>query len=247
MAFAWMSRSGWGAGAQLPVVVRQTTLPSGVNEGGVALSDLTLFAERRLLAPWAPWAGVVSAGLRLPTSLTLRDANGEAINLDAQPGVAAWTPYVSVFFQGLRWRYRPILSLSGFAPLRSRHDFQPGLVGLASAGVVRSAGRSTLQLTADSRLESPDRFDSAGGSETDPNSGGLTVFVSPGVWYAASDAVTIGATLRVPVVQPTRGDQYEGPIFQLTALIQGRRSPRRAQAPDVLTRVDGTNALLPPS
>ncbi len=242
--FAWMTRSGWGAGVQQPLVLRQTQLASGSTEGGMAPSDLALFVDRRLSAPWARVNLLLAAGLRLPTSPTLRAGGGGVVNQDAQPGVAAWTPFMSLFVQRARGVWQPFASVSWVAPLRSRHEFSPGMVGLTTAGIIRNLGRFSAQLTTDARLEQPDRFDQEAGSTVDPDSGGLTVFVSPGVWAALSDSVSAGMVVRLPALQPTRGAQHEGVISQLTLLVTGRRDRRaRETAPELMTMRGGTNAL----
>lgn len=226
---AWMSQNRWGVGANWAFVRRTVEEVSGAMEGGYAWTDPSLFAERLLLPASSPWLVAAIVGARLPLSNTLRSSSGERLNVDAQPAPAAWTPFVSLFVQQTRFTWQPVLQASLFVPARSRHGFQPGVAGLMSTGVLTRRDRWMVQLMADARLEAADEFDDG----ADPNSGGFMVAASPSVWFAASDTWLVGATTRIPLLQPARGQQTEGVIAQLTLAGQWVRRPHMP-APPVL-------------
>jgi hypothetical protein len=146
-------------------------------------------------------------GAKLPTGdFRVANSDGTVAERSLQPG----TGTTDVLLGGFLRRAIPLKNLSWFAqgllqaPLHAREDFRPGVRLSFDAGLRYEAGEHLgllLQMNALARGR-----DSGGQGETD-DSGGRSVFLSPGLSYAFARNIQAYSFLQVPIYQNVNGVQ----------------------------------------
>ncbi len=185
---------------------------SGGRISTFAFGDLDLRGQLRLLRATTPLglatAGV-SAGVGIPTGPRLRDDQNAIVDVDAQPGLGAWSG-VGGAWADLRsghWGGRASLQLRGSTTGWEQH--QPPRTLLYSASLRRRIGRgSGLQLGLDGRSSAHDRYDGV----PDPLSGGDALFFTPhfSQMITPGMGVQLGAQIPLRIEQEPRARETGG-------------------------------------
>lgn len=209
----------WGLTATVPLVHRSHfhlendaggQLPETWNFGDVG--DARIVARRRLATfedESAHSIGTLGAtfGLKVPTGRTnLRNPSGDVAERTLQPGTgtADWVAglYYSRFLaeSNLSWFVSGQLQ----SPLGPYEDFRPGTRLFADAGVRYGATEKLgLMLQVNALIRGRDS-----GDQAEPgDSGGRSLFLSPGVSYALTPAAQVYGFIQLPLYQYVNGVQ----------------------------------------
>lgn len=201
--------NGLTLAAQVPFVrkrVRNANLQEFETEG---LGDMDLLlrwvAFRDQPATPRHLAGL-RAGVRLPTSEEVEDAQGQVVDIDAQPDAGAAAPNLGLWYG--YYAFPVFVSASAFYLFygEGRQDFEPGDAAVASLVGQYALGQSVaLQLGLDARHTDANRFSGV----EDPHSGGfLAMGFAGGVLRFGPDFL-IHAGVQVPLVEALDGEQEE--------------------------------------
>ncbi len=208
----------WGLTAILPWVNRShqhidnqgaTPIPESWNfsdPGDVRVSGRyqTSFENQEKLT--LSYAGLIG-GLKLPTGKTnVSNSEGEVAERSLQPGTGTTDLLLGAFFR----QALGALNASWFAqaggqvPLNSKDNYKPGrqfLIDLGGRWEATNDLGVLLQLNAVWKGRDS-------GSEAEPeDSGGRSVFISPGLTYAISDKINVYGFVQLPVYQYVNGVQ----------------------------------------
>ncbi len=159
----------------------------------------------------------INTGLQIPTSPIVKDANGVPLDIDAQLGLGAWAPYVSLndlSFLSEKWAvfgsvigelaFGGRLGVRGAPSIRGLLgvQWQPPLWLAACAGV---EGRYDVARTVNGAI------DLAGA--------GPSIFAAPDVLFMIDNRWVLQAGLRVPIASALGEGVRPGPIFALTVVV----------------------------
>jgi hypothetical protein len=176
------------------------------------LGDMRVLGRYRLAStesrdpPQTGWAGV-NFGLKLPTGSTrVRNADGELAERTLQPGSGTTDALLGVHFV----RTLPLRDLSWFAqaqvqvPLAARDGYKPGQRFSMDAGLRYDlTSQVSLLLQANLLVRGKDS-----GINAEPeDSGGRSLFISPGVSVAVTRDVRVYGFLQAPLYQYVNGVQ----------------------------------------
>ena len=211
--------ANWGVGATVPVVHRIHNHIQN-NEDGTQTPESWKFTELgdvRLLGRYQFTAAENAEhalgqwglyfGAKLPTgSHTISNAEGERAERTLQPGTGTTDALVGAFVR----RALPLKDLSWFAqglvqmPLNARDDYKPGRRLFLDAGLRYEAReRLALLLQANGQIKGRDS-----GAQAEPDdSGGRSLWLSPGVSYAFSPKIQAYGFFQLPVYQYVNGVQ----------------------------------------
>jgi hypothetical protein len=216
--FDYTFNQDWAVNAQLPVVDRQHThLHNHMGAQLLEAWDFTKLGDARILArrrlatfespdPALGTAGV-NFGLKLPTGRTdVRNADGDLAERTLQPGTGTTDLLAGAYYSKLL----PMKNLSWFAqamlqlPLNSHDEYRPGKRLSLDAGVRYAVGDHLgLMLQANALVKARDS-----GKQAEPDdTGGRSLFLSPGVSYAVSDKLQVYGFLQLPLYQYVNGVQ----------------------------------------
>jgi hypothetical protein len=150
-------------------------------------------------------------GVELPTSPTVKDAQGRPLSLDAQLGTGSWDPLLGLAYTMFRGDWSFIASATGFLSTRGRMGFRAGAALRSTvAAQYQPHPRWALRLAADTRLE--------GASDThgvrDPEGSGFIGFLSPDVLYSPATDVVVQLGVRAPVLNLLNEHVRPTPIVQ---------------------------------
>ena len=210
--------ANWGVNVLLPVVDREhlhihNHMGAQLEERWdfTALGDVRVMARRRLASfeDQTPSASVAALnfGLKLPTGKTDRkNADGDAAERSLQPGSGTTDLLVGASYSS----QRPVQNLSTFVqglmqlPLHSKDEYKPGNRVSLDAGVRYGVGEQVgLLLQANGLWRGRDR-----GAEAEPeDTGGTSLFLSPGVSYSIGKAINLYGFFQVPLYQYVNGVQ----------------------------------------
>jgi hypothetical protein len=203
----------WGFNAMLPLVHRGHAHIH--NHGGAQIldtwnftqpGDLRLLARRRLGdAPDSAWGP--SFGLKLPTGATdVRNDSAALAERSLQPGTGTTDALLGFYYarmlpgSGWSWFVQPMLQL----PLYDYQGYKPDRrlsLDLGTRYEVDERLSLMLQLNALHRSRDSGRF-------AEPaDSGGSSVFLSPGVSYAVSREWQVYGFVQLPLYQYVNGVQ----------------------------------------
>lgn len=208
----------WGVSVLVPVVDREHYHVHNHMGGQLderwdftALGDVRVLARRRLASfeDQEPSASVAALnfGLKLPTGGTDRkNADGDAAERSLQPGSGTTDLLVGASYTKLR----PTRNLSSFVqglvqlPLAERDDYKPGNRVSLDAGLRYGVGEQLgLLLQANALWRGRDR-----GAEAEPDdTGGTSLFLSPGVGYSLGKALNVYGFFQLPLYQYVNGVQ----------------------------------------
>jgi hypothetical protein len=210
--------SDWAVNAVLPIVHREHLhihnhgggqIPETWNFSG--LGDARILARRRLATfeDSAPSVGTLGAnlGLKLPTGrTTVRNPGGELAERSMQPGSGTTDLIAGLYYA----KSSPMSNLSWFAqgllqqPLDYYQEYRPGRRLTLDTGVrYQAAEKLGLMLQLNALVRARDA-----GAEAEPeDTGGRSLFLSPGVSYALADNLQVYGFVQLPLYQYVNGVQ----------------------------------------
>ena len=209
----------WGIAATLPVVRRYHFHIQNEDDGAqtpeswkfTELGDLRLLGRYQFtptesaehaLGQWGLYFGA-----KLPTgSYKVTNRDGERAERTLQPGTGTTDALFGAFVR----RALPLKELSWFAqglvqfPLNSREDYKPARRLFLDTGLRYEAGeRLALLLQANGLIRGRDS-----GAQAEPeDSGGRSLWVSPGVSYAFTKNIQAYGFMQLPLYQYVNGVQ----------------------------------------
>ncbi|MFN7973330.1 MAG: transporter [Acidobacteriota bacterium] len=162
------------------------------------------------------------AGVKAPTGKSdVTNSGGEGVEPASTAGSGAWDGRIGVAHSRFLSK-RVTLDASLAYTARTRHDdFKLGDrvdAGVAIAFRLTGDAKSFPQASVFGELYARHLARSEEGSETTGNSGGTTLFVSPGVRFGFSRAVALTLSSQVPVSQDLHGEQLET-SYKLSAAV----------------------------
>lgn len=205
----------WAVNAQLPYFDRfHSTIAEGdtaVSEAKASgLGDLRLVGRYQDYSPSHSWS--LQAGLKLPTGRddqTFYDGPqaGTLVDRGLQLGTGT-----TDFLGGASYFWRPATHLGTFVqanvdvPLAEHQQFKPSSSLGASVGArYLNTSSVTPELQVNSRWDGRE----SGELADRPNSGGVTLYASPGASVQISKSITSYVFVQVPVYQHLNGLQLE--------------------------------------
>ncbi len=211
--------SDWGVNVLIPVVKRQHLHVANDDMGNQtpATWDFSRLGDVRVLARYrlrtfessdhSLGTAGVNFGLKLPTgSRDVRNADEERAERTLQPGTGTTDALLGAYFSQLL----PIKDLSWFAqgllqePLNSREDYRPGRRISADLGLRYDANEALgLLLQLNALVRSRD----AGANAEPEDSGGRSLFLSPGLSYGFTKDVRLYGFVQLPLYQYVNGVQ----------------------------------------
>jgi hypothetical protein len=205
--------------ATLPLVQRTVTevdLDRDTLRGSGDLdlrARLTVWTNRR----FAPRHTVgLLAGATLPTAGVREDAMGEALDLDHQLGGLALTPRAGVYYLQLVHPWSLYASVSAAHVVKVAGDEKAGDHVNATAAAQWQPGETWgVRLAVDGKLE--DRASDGRGGMAD--TGGASVFLSPGVIWSPRLDWVVEASVQLPVVNALHGTHSESPVVLLASSV----------------------------
>jgi hypothetical protein len=203
----------WGFNAMLPIVHRGHAHIH--NHMGAQILDTWNFTEpgdarvtaRRRLGGSESAAWGLIFGAKLPTGdYDVRNASGALAERSLQPGTGTTDAVIGAYYtralpaQGWSWFAQPALQV----PLDSRAGYRPGRRFSFDVGTrYEASDRLSLMLQVNALHRSRDA-----GTEAEPaDSGGSSVFLSPGVSYALSHDWQAYGFVQLPLYQYVNGVQ----------------------------------------
>jgi hypothetical protein len=208
----------WGVNVLMPVVSREhfhihNHMGAALEDRWdfTALGDVRVLARRRLASfeDQEPSASVAALnfGLKLPTGKTsIRNDGGDPAERSLQPGSGTTDLLIGASYSKLR----PTKSLSTFVqglaqiPLYEHDDYKPGNRVSLDAGLRYGLGEQAgALLQVNSLWRGRDR-----GLEGEPDdSGGTSVYLSPGLSWSPAKSVNVYGFYQVPLYQWVNGVQ----------------------------------------
>ena len=208
----------WGLNVLIPVVDREhyhihNHMGAQLDERWdfTALGDVRVLARRRLAsfedAEPSQAVAALNFGLKLPTGKTdIKNGDGDVAERSLQPGSGTTDLLIGVTYS----KMRPATNLSTFVqglmqlPLNEHDDYRPGTRITLDGGLRYSVGEQVgLLLQANALWRGRDR-----GAEAEPDdTGGSSVFLSPGLSYSIGKSFNVYGFFQVPVYQYVNGVQ----------------------------------------
>lgn len=185
------------------------------------LTDLSLTMKYRLLKG-QPGNLAVIGGVIAPTGRDdVRLSDGALLEPSSQPGTGAWAYQVGLAYSRFLTS-RITTDASAIYTIRTRHDgFEVGDrldLGIAMAyritPSIRSFPNYSVFAEAGAVWLGKDKDD----DEVNPNSGGWTVYLTPGARVRFTEHVSLTVAPAFPVIQELNGDQIES-RFKLSAIL----------------------------
>ena len=205
----------WGMSLQLPLVLR-THATNGFNFDGSdgGSSDTRSLGDARLIGRYAGLSDGdnlgVQLGVKLPTGSHTREFNagalaGEPLDRGLQPGTGSTDLIVGLFHLATlsqNWDY--FSQGTAQLPVNGRDGFRPGRSVNANLGF-RYLGFDPLvpQVQINARQAEKD----SGVNASPADSGGTTVYLSPGLGFAIGERAKAYAFVQIPVYQNLNGYQ----------------------------------------
>ena len=210
----------WGINVQLPIVKRHHVHIANDPDAGThtpetwdfaKLGDVRVLARYRLGSFESSDHNLGTAGLnfglKLPTgSRDVRNADGQRAERTLQPGTGTTDALLGAYFSQLL----PVKDLSWFAqgllqePLNSREGYRPGRRISADIGLRYDLSESVGLLL---QMNALFRGRDAGANAEPQDSGGRSLFLSPGVSYGISKDLRLYGFLQLPLYQSVNGVQ----------------------------------------
>ena len=206
--FDYAFNADWGVSAALPLVDRAhehihnhmgAQLPEAWDFR--AAGDLRVLGRRRL------GEGGLNFGVKLPTGrFNVQNSDGELAERTLQPGTGTTDLLVGGYYAA----QMPVKDLSWFAqtlfqvPLNYRDAYRPGSRLSLDSGLRYDLGdRWSAMLQVNLLARSRDR-----GANAEPeDTGGTSVWIGPGVSFAATQEVRLYGFVQVPLYQYVNGVQ----------------------------------------
>jgi hypothetical protein len=208
--------ANWILAAGLPVVDKKMRRFDLSHQTASGLGDADLYARW-----YVRDAGQIPArqlwglqfGVRVPTS-SEQKSNGQAIDIDAQPGAGATIPNVGLWYGYFRtpWFFY-VSSVYQHAVDDGYQGYRAGDVLLltAHAQYALPARDLALSFSLDGRRKERDRYSGV----TDPDSGGVLIMATPGLAWTPLTDLVVNLSWQIPAIENTYGRQDEDPVFRI--------------------------------
>jgi hypothetical protein len=216
----------FGVFARLPYSERDLTETEGTDEpehtSGSGFADPEIYAQARLWS--APFDGEVGVramlyavfGVKTPWGENELSRDGERLDEHVQPGTGS-----TDWFGGLSGSYQLNRRSAMFASVQYRHTgrndfgYQYGRIGLVNVAYeYKLAERWDVVLEGNYRHAGRDEIDAAG--NTDENTGGSIVYLTPRVLFDAGSGWVLRASGQIPLSQSgLNGDQEEKAVVNV--------------------------------
>jgi hypothetical protein len=207
--------ANWGVNLQLPYIDRSHAT-NGMNFDGTddGTSHTQSLGDVKLVATYLGLTDAhdigVQFGVKLPTGSHTETFNGgvmagDALDRGLQPGTGTTDLIVGVFkFGSLSQNWDYFAQATAQLPTNSNDDYKPGNSLNINAGL-RYLGLDNFvpQIQINSRVSAKD----SGANASPDDSGGQTIYLSPGVTFAVSEKVKVYGFVQVPVYQNLNGYQ----------------------------------------
>ena len=212
-ALDYSPNADWGINLQLPYIHRtHGTIEDGTGDTGSSKSssmgDIKIigrylgFSEEKNIG--------MQFGMKLPTGsfkekFSGGDLAGEALDRGLQPGTGTTDVIIGVFnFAPLSQNVDYFTQAIAQVPLSAREGYKTGPSLNANFGIRYLANEGyTPQLQINARVSGKD----AGVNATPDDSGGKTIYLSPGVTFSVSEKIKIYGFFQLPVYQDLNGYQ----------------------------------------
>ncbi len=174
------------------------------------LTDLWLTGKYRLLKG-APGNLSLLGGVKFPTGRDdFRLSNGEKLEPSSQPGSGAYDFQAGLAYSRFLTSHIT-LDTSGAYTFRTEHDdFQVGDridLGLAVAYRITESIREFPNISVFGEMLGVILMKDEESGEENPNSGGATMYLSPGVRVRWTENISLSVAPAFPVIQELNGDQ----------------------------------------
>jgi len=212
----WSIDPQWGVTLRVPLADRSHSHVHNADDGagGVdpekeswnfsKLADMQAVARYAFYQEGASNAGV-RFGLKLPTgSINQKNSSGEKAERGLQPGTGSTDALLGLYYNHRMGDMSWFVQGMWQQPLSERDDFRPGRHVSADIGLAYAATpKLNLLLQLNTLYKSRDR-----GANAEPDeSGGHSVFLSPGLSYRMTDAVQLYGFVQKPIYQYVNGTQ----------------------------------------
>lgn len=211
----YSSGADWGVSLQVPIIQRSHAT-NGFNFDGTdaGTSNDTSLGDVKVIGRYQGFNDEknigVQFGLKLPTGSFTRTFTGgplagEPLDRGLQPGTGTTDLILGLYhFAPISQNWDYFVQAMAQAPLNSRDDYRPGSslnvnVGWRYLGL----DKFVPQLQLNARAVAKD----SGANASPDDSGGKTLYLSPGVTYALSEKTKLYAFMQVPVYQNLNGFQ----------------------------------------
>ncbi|MGH7281400.1 MAG: hypothetical protein ACRELY_07760 [Polyangiaceae bacterium] len=204
--------------AALPTIHRSIETLSGARSNEVTLGDAEIRASAVLVD-----SGIsnvrrtisIFGGVKLPTAPIQTDARGRQLPVVLQPGCGSIGPSLGASFVASHAPLTFVASTLFYVPFQVRDGPHSGDSWRTSLTLQMQPAHSKIA----TRFGASTRLDQAGlqeNQETDPNSGGLVVYVSGEVLVSPTEDFVVGAGFYAPAIQALQGSEHESTIASLS-------------------------------
>ena len=201
----------WGVNLRVPYIDRDhSTWGTDGTDGGTShgrqIGDIKLVGRYQGLLSEHNLG--LQLGVKLPTGNTTEtfrsgDIAGQPLDRGLQAGTGTTDVIAGVFYFGElsnKWSY--FAAVNAQLPLNSHDHYRPGASVDLNAGVRYTGFKSfTPQIQVTPRVSAKDRLN----EENDPDTGGTTVYVSPGVTVPITKNIKTYGFVQLPVYQNLNG------------------------------------------
>ncbi|ORE85985.1 hypothetical protein ATO7_11848 [Oceanococcus atlanticus] len=201
---------------QMPYVEKTITRRDFSREQGRGWGDAELTARYRLWKT-GPMSGRhiagLQAGVRAPTGDTVRNNQGQVLNIDAQPDAGAWAGKFGGWYAFHQFPWFVAVSAKYYQFGDAEQGFEPANVWVASASSQYGlTPRFAVELGLDARYSAENRYSGV----IDPDSGGTLVVARIGASARLGQELVTRLALQLPAVDELNGDQEEDPTVQVS-------------------------------
>jgi len=211
----YSSSPDWGINIQVPFIDRSHATNGFAYDGSDAgtshtrsVGDIRVVGRYTGLSEERNFG--LQFGLKLPTGSYSETFSGGAITGDPldrglQPGSGTTDALIGIFkFASLSQDWDYFAQAVAQLPLNSRDDYKPGNAINVNGGFrYMSLDKVVPQLQINARVSAKD----SGANASPDDSGGKTVFLSPGVTFAATEKINVYGFLQLPIYQNLNGYQ----------------------------------------
>ncbi len=209
----------------MPALVRSFTAAGSDGERVLTAGDLTASIDTEIERSTRELFGrswrrvlTLTTGLALPTAPVATASGGEYLPSIFQPGCNAVTPEVELSYRFTDARFTFSVGPRARLPLPVREAPHRGaLVGLGASVQWQPHVRFAVRLGTSARLEL-EGADARG--RGDGLSGGFFGYLSPELVVRPTASTTLTAGAHAPIVQNTRGGQFESVVFATRLAIE---------------------------
>ncbi|MYM41932.1 TonB-dependent receptor [Duganella qianjiadongensis] len=213
--FDYSASPNWGVSVQLPYIDRSHATNGFAFDGSDAgtshthnLGDIKVIGRYTGLIEEKNFG--IQFGLKLPTGSHTENFSGGAITgapLDRglQPGTGTTDAIVGIFkFAPISQNWDYFAQATAQVPMNSRDDYKPGNSLNVNLGI-RYMGLDSvaLQLQINGRVSAKD----SGENASPDDSGGKTIYLSPGVTVALTEKIKTYGFIQLPIYQNLNGYQ----------------------------------------